>query len=92
MYYMNQWGCFGAMMVAMVLFLVFTRLIFATPLGLILLGYLAYRMLRTRKPPEDVHYDSGNFNQSSAEPEKDPENFFDNGDFVDIDFEEVDDD
>jgi hypothetical protein len=75
----------------MFLFLGFSRLLFTTPLGLILLGYILYRMFRANSIRKNVEEQVFHNVEQENEPERNPEDFFETEDFVDIDYEEIDD-
>lgn len=91
MHYYNSLGCLGVLFFFMILFLGFTRLLFTTPLGLIFLAFIAYRMITVgaarRKMEQEVHQQV----YEEPEREKDPEDFFESDEVIDIDFEEIDD-
>ena len=93
----NRFGCLIAMILFFVVFFSFTRLLFMTPIGWILIAYLAYRMYKSyvitsysnNNQRSDTTYQAPEEPQESEESIRD---FFEDDNIIDIDFEEVDDD
>lgn len=91
MQFNNSFGCLFTLFLFFVIFLGATRLLFTTPLGLILLGYLIYRMYKSNYK---IKQNSTTYTEHVFEEEEESDNnnnFFENDDVIDIEYEEIDD-
>lgn len=98
MYYYNNFGCLVGIILFFVIFLSFTKLLFTTPLGLVLIVYLIYRWYVgnrrvttfTASQNGTVYEETDNFN-SNNDSQKQNDEMFNKDEVIDIDYEEIDD-
>lgn len=95
MYYSNNFGCLIVFVIFFTLFLFGTRLLFTTPLGLVVAAYLIYRWYIGNKKAS-IDSDSEPTEKFTNSNNNDNNN--NNGDFfkeneevIDVDYEDIDD-
>ena len=91
MYYSNNFGCLFALFLFFIIFLGGTRLLFTTPLGLILVAYMIYRIYKSNYM---VKQNSTTYTEHVFNEEEKPNqtnDFFENEDVIDTEYEEIDD-
>ena len=93
MYYHNGFGCLVVgFIIFFIAFLFFTRLLFTTPIGLILLAYLLYRWyIGDKKASKNQNMESYNTSEFNSE-DAGNNDFFENEEVIDVDFDETDED
>jgi len=91
-YYNNNLGCLLGTVVLLVLFFSFTRVLFTTPIGWLIIAYVVIRWI-THRPREMNRPDTTARNPVHEEPAASTqEKGFDKSDVIDIEFEEIDED
>ncbi len=89
MYYSNNFGCLIVLVIFILIFSFATRLIFTTPLGLVLAIYLIYRWYVGNKK---VSVKSNDQPTEEFSSNNNHEEFFDEDEeVIDVDYEDIDD-
>ncbi|OPL09394.1 MAG: hypothetical protein AVO33_00825 [delta proteobacterium ML8_F1] len=89
-YYNNNLGCLIGTIIFLMLFFSFTRVLFTTPIGWLIIAYVVIRWISRRSTQmnrqEPLHRESPKEEPKSPEREAG----FDKSDVIDIDFVEID--